>query len=318
MSLATPILFCVFNRPELTARVFETIRAQRPRRLLVVQDGPRADRPADRHLVEEVRRIATAVDWPCELETCIAETNLGCKQRMASGISWGFDHCERMIILEDDCLPAPDFFPFCERMLTRYADDPRVLMISGDNFQRPGGVANPYYFSKYAHIWGWASWRRAWDRYDLEMPGWPEFRESGRFREICPDPEERAYWRRQLDAQAVGAIDSWDYPWMFAGWRHRAWTVLPGENLVSNLGFGAGATHTTSAESPLACLPVGRMDSREWDSSRSNEWIEPLASADAWTWQHVFRVPPSHPPETRSTRWGRWLRGVTGRAVGSS
>ena len=316
MALSTPILFCVFNRPELTERVFAAIRAQRPRQLLVVQDGPRLDRWDDLEAVERVRQVVTAVDWPCDLQTRFAATNLGCKQRMASGISWGFQRCERLIILEDDCLPSPDFFEFCEAMLDRFADDPRVLMISGDNFQPAGSSRSPYYFSKYAHIWGWASWRRAWDWYEVELSDWPQFRDSDRFCEVCPDPGERAYWRQQLDLQWAGQIDSWDFPWMFAGWLHRAWTVLPAENLVTNLGFGPGATHTTSAESPLANLPLGRFDAQSLLALAETEAPAPDRAADQWTWQHVFRPPmPAPSPSRRRSHWRNWWRVFPSRSL---
>ena len=172
MPCSTPVLFCLFNRPAETVRVFEAIRRQRPPLLLVAQDGPRPDHRDDPPQIEACRRVLERVDWPCEVRWNCAESNLGCRHRMATAISWGFAQSERLIILEDDCLPADSFFPFCEQLLEHYADEPRVMLVSGNHFQpRPRGEGS-YYFSKFAHIWGWASWRRAWKGFDLEMNAW--------------------------------------------------------------------------------------------------------------------------------------------------
>ncbi len=265
MRFSTPILFCIFNRPNPTSNVFDVIRRQRPKQLLIVQDGPRSDVPDDAEAVRRTRDVVRRVDWPCDVRTLFAPSNLGCKRRMSSGITWGFSQTERLIVLEDDCLPSDDFFPFCEELLERYADRPDVLMISGDNFQLQPRGEYDYYFSKYAHIWGWASWRRAWQNYDLSMTEWPSFRAT-RLNDVCPDANERTYWCEQLDRQFAGQIDSWDFPWMFCGWKRQSWTILPNVNLVSNIGFGEGATHTTQRTSPLANLPTGAIALRSHPS----------------------------------------------------
>ena len=241
LSLQTPILFCVFNRPDLTRQVFDRIAQQRPQRLLLACDGPRQESPTDQRLVNEVREIVTAVDWPCQVQTYFADQNRGCRQQMANAISWGFEQAERLIILEDDCLPDPSFFGYCESLLERYAGDPQVMMISGDNFQPAATTPNSYYFSAYSHIWGWASWRRAWQHYDLAMSDWPEHRANGDAAEIlgpfCTDENETAYWRGVFDRQHAGQIDTWDYSWAYSCWANGGLTILPESNLVSNIGF---------------------------------------------------------------------------------
>ncbi|MGC1799486.1 MAG: hypothetical protein WA701_03795, partial [Solirubrobacterales bacterium] len=183
----TPVAMLIFNRPETTARVFERVREARPPKLLVVADGPRADRPGEAGRCREARAVVEAVDWPCELMTDYSEVNLGCGKRISSGLDWVFDSVEEAIVLEDDCLPHPSFFRFCEELLKRYRAEERVVHVSGDNFQsagRAGGAVGrllrlagrswspSYYFSRYAHVWGWASWRRAWSDYDFEMTAW--------------------------------------------------------------------------------------------------------------------------------------------------
>lgn len=258
--LDTAVLLLVFNRPATTAKVFEAIRAARPRRLYVAGDGPRPDREGESDQVQRARSIAAAVDWPCELRTLFRDENLGCKAAVSDGISWFFRREEQGIILEDDCLPAPSFFSFCEALLERYATDERVATITGNNFQFGhvrGESGASYYFSKYNHCWGWATWRRAWLQYQGEIPFWPEWSHSSGWREQAPDPVERRYWERIFEYVRAGTIDSWAYPWTASVWFHGGLTATPNVNLVSNIGFGRGSTHTAAADSPLAALQTG-------------------------------------------------------------
>jgi len=251
-----PILFCIFNRPELTERVFQMIAQQQPKRLLIAGDGPRAEHPNDWQQIARCREIVTRIDWDCEVQTLFADRNYGCRQQMARAITWGFAQQEQLIILEDDCLPHPDFFPFCQQLLDRYANDRRVMTICGiSNLE----LATPYdyRFSKYPLIWGWASWRRAWECYDLEMRDWHQPAVQAQvLEEFTESPQESAYWRRIFQAQAAGEINTWDYSWTFASWKNRGLTICPRKNLVSNIGFGQQATHTTDSASPLADQPT--------------------------------------------------------------
>ena len=164
-NLRTPVALLIFNRPDTTERVFNAVAKARPSKLLVVADGPRDSRPGEAARCEQTRAIIKRVDWDCEVITNFADRNMGCKLRVSSGIDWIFEQVEEAIILEDDCLPDPSFFRFCDEMLERYRDNERVGMVSGGNLQfgRHRGTGS-YYFSKYTHIWGWASWRRAWKR----------------------------------------------------------------------------------------------------------------------------------------------------------
>jgi GT2 family glycosyltransferase len=165
-SLETAILILLFNRPETTIRVFDKISQIKPQRLYIASDGPRKNFDGEKEKVKKVREIATRVDWPCEVKTLFRNENLGCKKGVSSAITWFFEQEEQGIILEDDCVPNLDFFTFCESLLDRYAEDERVSVITGNNFQNNKwrGDAS-YYFSKYNHCWGWASWRRSWKDY---------------------------------------------------------------------------------------------------------------------------------------------------------
>lgn len=251
------ILFLIFNRPHTTRRVFEAIRQARPRRLYVAADGPRADREGEAEKVAQVREIATQVDWPCEVKTLFREKNLGCKMAVSSAITWFFEHEEQGIILEDDCLPHPDFFRFCEELLDYYADDDRVWVITGNNFQDGQLRGNAsYYFSKYNHCWGWASWQRAWEKYEVDISFWPDWKKSVDWHKKIPDPIERSYWQRIFDQVYLGKINTWDYQWTATVWYYEGLTAIPNVNLVSNIGFGVDATHTISMNDPHANLPV--------------------------------------------------------------
>ncbi len=181
-----PIAFVFFNRPQPTQAGFERIRAARPSRLFLISDAPRAGRTGEADLVRECRRIVRGIDWPCDVQMIYADENMGCGRRISSGITQAMTEVDRLIILEDDCVPEPSFFSYCEQLLDRYEDDQRVMAISGDNFQLGTHRTNAsYYFSKYPHCWGWATWRRAWQHFRLDIPAWPEFRDMMHLAGIC-------------------------------------------------------------------------------------------------------------------------------------
>jgi hypothetical protein len=258
--LKTAVLFLVFNRPDTTRQVFEAIRQAKPPRLYVAADGPREDKLGEVECVEEVRTIATAVDWPCEVKTLFRDKNLGCKEGVSSAITWFFLQEEQGIILEDDCLPHLDFFSFCESLLVRYARDDKVSVITGDNFQNGTwrGDAS-YYFSKYNHCWGWASWKRAWKHYQGDINFWPKWKTSDAWIKYKPDKIERRYWQKIFDSCYAGQIDSWAYPWTASTWYKNGLTATPNVNLVSNIGHREDATHTKNKFSKFSNMPTMKL-----------------------------------------------------------
>jgi hypothetical protein len=268
-SKSTPVALFIFNRPHLTSRLFERVRAARPGRLIVVADGARTSRPGEAELCEATRKIVTSPDWTCELLTNFSPENLGCKRRMSSGLDWVFQHCEEAIILEDDCIPCPSFFAFCSAMLERYRDDSRIMHISGDNFQggRRRGDGS-YFFSRYTHSWGWATWRRAWRHYDVDIPSWPSDRKRHWLESFLENPAEVQYWESIFDRLCRGEIDTWDYQWLFACWQHGGLSILPNVNLITNIGVGPDATHFKDTYSTVG-IPTGEL----------TEFIAPAAIA---------------------------------------
>ena len=251
LNFEVPILLIAFNRPETTRLVFSEIRKRKPSRLYVAADGPRRQRKHETSKTQEVREIMTNIDWDCKLIKLFHDENLGCKNAVSKAISWFFEHEEEGIILEDDCLPHPDFFIYCEQMLDYHRDNKSIMAITGDNFQ-DGQIrgSGSYYFSKYIHVWGWASWRQAWQDYDKEMSFWPAWKKSQHIKRLMLNSVEKKHWSRVFDTAYENRIDTWDYQWLASIWFNNGLTVTPNVNLVSNIGFGVDATHTHDEENP--------------------------------------------------------------------
>jgi hypothetical protein len=259
--IETPVLFLIFNRPEQTQRVFDIIRQVQPKKLFIAADGPRYNNKIDLDRCAQVRSIVSTIDWPCEVQKNFREKNLGCKYAVSSAINWFFENVEEGIILEDDTLPEPSFFSFCEQLLSEYKDNERVMHITGTNFQfgRKRGDAS-YYFSRYPHIWGWASWRRAWQHYDLEMEQFEDFIKNNRIDTIVQSKEEKSYWLNIFTSVYNKQIDTWDYQWRYSIWNRDGVVIVPNVNLISNIGYGDDSTHTYQNDSPTANLQTGKIE----------------------------------------------------------
>ena len=286
----TPIAFILFNRPPETRIAFEVIRSVRPTDLFLIADAARAGREGEEQAVAETREIVAQVDWPCDVRRIYATQNLGCGKRIASGITAAFEQIDRLIVLEDDCVADPTFFSYAEALLERYADDPRVMAISGDCFHSqflPSDAS--YYFSKYPHCWGWATWKRAWSLFRSHIPDWHKVIMSRDFRDLCHSSREQRYWLDVFQRIARGKVDTWDFQWTLTCWRHQGLTALPKQNLVSNIGFNESGTHTQEATS-LSNLPTFPM----------NEIIHPEVvhrdlEADRYSDEMIFSGPWREP-----------------------
>jgi hypothetical protein len=246
--LDTPILFLVFNRPDTTKRVFARIREIQPKQLFIAADGAREDREGEKEKTEEVRKlILDNIDWDCEVKTLFRDENLGCGKAVSEGITWFFEHVEQGIILEDDTLPDLSFFPFCEELLERYKSNEKIMHISGLNFQKKCWGEATYYFSAYsASIWGWATWKRSWEKYDFQIKELEFFLHSKTLNQIIPITNIANQYINNFKQVQKGKLDTWDYSWLFTLWRHQGLSIVPNNNMVINLGFSeTDATHTT-------------------------------------------------------------------------
>lgn len=259
-SFTTPILFLIFNRPDVTALVFNQIRNIKPKYLFVAADGPRPGREDDRIKCKETREIIEQVDWPCELKKLYRDENAGCGYGVCSAISWFFEQVEEGIILEDDCLPQISFFSFCTEMLNMYKDEKDIYLITGTNVQNglQRGDAS-YYFSNYTITWGWATWRRAWKQFRYDIPEFNQVIENGKLNHIFNTLPEKLYWRRKLAMAESEKRDIWDYQWYFAIWRNKGIGITPNINLITNLGFRNNPVHNflkDSIREPKALYPI--------------------------------------------------------------
>jgi len=253
---STPVVLLVFNRPRLTARMLGAVRAAKPELVLVVGDGPRDTHPEDKARCAEVRQaVEKGIDWETKVLTNFSEGNLGCRERVSSGLTWAFEQVERAIILEDDCVPNLGFFRFCSELLQRYQDDSRIGCVTGDNFQPPGfQLEKSYYYSRYPHCWGWASWRRAWKFYDNAMKHWPELKRIHWLSGLFSNPLHARYWEEIFDRTYTRQVDSWAYVWTYSCWSQSMLSTLPTVNLVTNVGGGGDATHCV--DGPLLHRPA--------------------------------------------------------------
>lgn len=258
-SFCPPILFLIFNRPDTTARVFDAIRLARPARLYIAADGARPERIGEQEAVNEVRRIVTQIDWPCEVFTLFRGANLGCKRAVSSAINWFFEHEEEGVILEDDCLPHIDFFLYCAQLLKRYRNDERIGFIAGTALcdLRSSGLTwggEDYIYTRYPSVWGWATWRRVWKDYDVAISSWPQRRKD--IAALTHHARLNRINSSLFDRVFAGGIDTWDYQVSYMLWSTSRLAIVPRLNLVENVGFGPQATHTTNADHPIAAKAI--------------------------------------------------------------
>ena len=303
--LQTPVAFVLFRRPDRTQRVFEAIRRVGPKRLFLIADGPgSADEAAQ---CEAARAVVNDVDWPCEVTRYFATENVGLKRRLPSGLDRVFAEVDRAIVLEDDCLPHETFFRFCDGLLDRYAEEERVMHIAGSQLLGdPPPRRASYHFSRYVHIWGWATWRRAWRHFDVELREWHHLsraQREERLREMFDDEFERRYWRYVWDRS--GEIENWDAQWSYAVLARRGLAANPNRNLISNIGFGTDATNAIEDPLGIAARPLeGIRFPLDHPGS-----IEAYAAADASASRFFRREEPTPARDRLGRRvWAATLR----------
>lgn len=258
MKTDSAVLLIAWRRPHTLRQVIDSMRPVAPARLFVACDGPNPARPGEVEKVSATRAvIENEIDWPCNIERLYADTNQGCRLGVSRAISWFFEQVEEGIILEDDCVPHPDFFPYCTELLERYRHDTRVWSICGSNFQfgRRRGDAS-YYFTIHGDSWGWATWRTAWAHYGEAEEKWLDFKQSNRMRDVFPISLERDYWKEVFDRLFSEDLpDTWDYQWWLCCWMNNGLHACPNTNLITNSGYGSDATHTIKA-SELSRIPL--------------------------------------------------------------
>lgn len=277
MSFDTPVAFFIYNRPEYTKIVLDSIRNVKPKILYVIADGPKGE--LDYEDCKNTRNLFKSVDWNCEVIENYSSTNLGCRNRVSTGLDWVFSLTEEAIILEDDCIPSSSFFNYCRNLLEYYRDDKSVMHIGGTcHFDNIKSRDTSYYFSRYVHIWGWATWKRAWGKYDVEIKTWPRVKKEKLFDILYISDNEKTYWTNIFDLVYENKIDTWDYQWSYACWYNKALAITPTVNMISNIGFGDNATHTKHVNK-FYNLPSGNIDKLKHPSFYiKNDVIENMTS----------------------------------------
>ena len=279
--LETPVVLIIFNRPQKTARIFEAIRQAKPPKLFVIADGFRKDRPSEAELCQETRSIIDNVDWDCQVLKNYSDVNLGCRKKIGeTGLPWVFEQVEEAIILEDDCLPDPTFFRFCQELLEKYRYDERIMAICGTNLLVDWkSEIQSYHFSQFFSSWGWASWRRVWQLYDVEMKLWSNSEIQSRIKETLSNDKQFKEYKKFFNQVYTRKTNSWAYQMLYLGLTQSCLSIVPSKNLISNIGFDFEATHTSGNRDMRANMstfearfplvdPVGCVADKEFENQR--------------------------------------------------
>ena len=246
----TPILFLIFNRPDVTRKVFEQIRLLKPYNLYVAADGPREDKTGEYEICQKTRNIILSIDWECDVKTLYRENNLGCKLAVNSAVTWFFSQVDEGIILEDDCYPNLSFFKYCQELLEIYRYHQNIYLIGGTSFQAAQlRIKESYYFTNYAQIWGWASWKRAWHMNNHEYFDYDSKTSPENLNHIFNSKPEEKYWITAFDKCKKGEINTWDYQWVYYIWKNKGVSITPKINLIENIGFQNNSTHQFLSDS---------------------------------------------------------------------
>lgn len=256
-----PILLLVFRRPEITKKLFNEIRKIKPHKLFIGCDGPRENVLGEKEKVEAVKDIFKNIDWDCDVETLFFNENKGSKMAESMAMNWFFENVEEGIILEDDCIPGEDFFEYCKEMLEYYRHDKRIMLISGSNFQF-GHIRgeSSYYFSKFPATWGWATWKRAWKYYDVNISDLPEFKREKVILSVTLNKTAQKYFSNHLEDVYKGKIDAWDTQIFFMLWAYHGLAVVPNVNLISNIGIGEDSVNTEKGKTAINFIPIKNVE----------------------------------------------------------
>ncbi|MBD5396553.1 nucleotide-diphospho-sugar transferase [bacterium] len=247
---STPILFIIFNRPDTARAVFEEIRKIRPKRLFVAADGPRPSRPDDIEKCQRTKEILKGIDWDCELKTFFRESNVGCGLNVAESISWFFSHVDKGIIMEDDIIPHPEFFPFCTQMLERYENDESVAAINGFYGENIPYTEDSYFFRTDFSGWGWATWKRVWDKFDFFLRDYSRQDLKNAMRRIHAERKEWLNKKDQYLLTRQGKADSWDWQFRLYLLKWNSFVLTPRLNMVKCIGYGDDSSHFKGQKAP--------------------------------------------------------------------
>ena len=268
MRSKVPVIFIVYNRPNLTKITFKAIQKYKPNQLFIVSDGPK--NLFDRTKVQSVHKIVNKINWKCNVYKNFSKINLGCKNRVVTGIDWAFNFVDRAIILEDDCLASRSFFKFCETALDVFYNKSEVMHISGSHLLKKKMMP---FFSKYPYIWGWATWKRAWRHYSVNVNFFSNSNKNFFLSKKKLSLSEKFFWQNSIEHAKKKNFNTWDIQWLAAIWNNYGVSLNPGVNLVTNLGFGQDATHTKEINSEFLKIPLSRINNISLKKMMTNNKI---------------------------------------------
>jgi hypothetical protein len=283
---SAPVLLLAYNRPEKLSQLIQRIRVLRPSVLLVSVDGPKISKPGDKDLVLATQKIIQSIDWDVKIETRFREENIGLRLAVQDSVNWAISQYGKVIVIEDDAVPGPQLLDFFNFNLQKFADDQKVMHVSGYNVVPPQNLLSETgsRFSRYPESFAWATWERAWKHYDENLT-WGLESSVRDIAKITGSTTSALRWKLNFHDAAAGRIGSWAYRWISSMWSQNGTTVAPNRNLLSYSGFDEG-THTV--RSPRwKDLPVENLTFSEND----NLTITDL-EADNWTGSSVFRENP--------------------------
>lgn len=261
-----PILLIIYNRPSCTKEVFEAIRKIKPAKLYVAADGAKYNDLKDEKKCKDVRHIIEGVDWQCDVKKLYRTFNLGCFEAVSGAINWFFSEEEMGIILEDDCLPSADFYPFCSQMLYRYYNNEKVISINGSNLGYSLKNGDSYTFSRFMNMWGWATWGNRASKIDYNLSDWESYKNKLyrvyqwiRKNRLDIDAGWFQHWVNNFNYITNKEVNTWDWQWIYYQLKHHKLSVVPAVNMVTNIGFNNQATHTKGSAKPAAEIPTGKL-----------------------------------------------------------
>jgi len=244
--METPVLIIVFNRPEPTKKVLAQLAKVKPKHVFIAADGHRPNVPGEQEICEQTRALKSIIDWDCHVSTLYRDDNLGCKKAVSGAIDWFFENVDAGIILEDDCVPSESFFKYCAEMLEMYKNDDRIMHVAGTNLHLGKQFTpNSYFFSQLTPVWGWATWKRAWKKYDRNLDSFPEALKNKDIFNLYNNNDAQVHLFNNLEKVYRNEIDTWDYQWEYTVRINNGLSVYPENNLIENIGFGIDAgVHT--------------------------------------------------------------------------
>ncbi len=255
--LHTAVLLLAFNRPAHTQKVLEVLHHVQPTRLYLAADGARPTHPTDELNCAAVKQVLSNIPWQCEVKTLYHTQNLGCKTAVTQALNWFFTHEPHGIVLEDDCMPHPSFFGFCEELLHHHQHNPQITHIAGYNPLKSTEPPQSYFYTNIPLVWGWATWRRAWAQF---TPITPETLAQTPINFGWLPTMAAEYLKQKFWQTAHKKNNSWAYSWTFTQLKNGGLCIVPKKNLVQNIGFDETATHTQNKNRTHTQNPAQRLE----------------------------------------------------------